>query len=470
MADWLSWLHLPQLSDSEYLRKKAAYIAENGYTLTIPGLSDIIKIPTSEPMTGLEHNLWTSGQKDKFSPERRSELEKQMAKRRGRFEAMLSAPTPVGFQNIGSVMTSIDDAQDAISTLGVLGRIARRIAPKAIGRLLTGPVGLLVTAADILNLVQAIPQTCLNPRASKGLGEKISRASPATKKGRKTLSKKLKVTMPNKGDVIQALQTSEQIFGFGVSLGPLVGLAQDIYFGAALNLQGIPVKTKLPIPDFGHWFQVAQRVAKASALTFGTYHGTDDDEMLSIIATTELAFQHLATCNETWNPLDNVEDPGNVQVKAPTPWHSQTLEVLRDNNIDPSQSVGWPQTGSAWSTVNNIADATQDIATDNLQRFVTRNKNSWRGFMGGSAIAEGSLFAISAIDGPEGIEEDWHIGSKICATLMKYSYRLDPNQPIENFEAFASYMQYQEETQDNPTLQEIISFCDGPAGISLVRT
>ena len=81
MPDWLSPFHLPELSDSEYARQKAAHIEKNGYTITIPGLSDIIKIRTEEPMTALEHFWWKKKDWEQFSPRRLEECKKQKQKR-----------------------------------------------------------------------------------------------------------------------------------------------------------------------------------------------------------------------------------------------------------------------------------------------------------------------------------------------------------------------------------------------------
>lgn len=468
MPEWLSWLHLPELTDQEYARKKAKYVAENGYTITVPGLSDIIKIPTVEPMTDEEHRLWKEKRFDEIPPARLEELQKEKQKRRARFEAMLASPTPVAITNIGSVMTAIDDAQDGLSTLAVIGQVAKRVAPRVLGKLLTGPVGVVTVAADILNLVQAVPQQCLSPLTGKRIKDRFADSSPKTKKARVRTAPKLNNGLPGKGDIIQGLQATEQVFGFGISLGPLMGLGLDILFGSILSPPGRPVKVKLPVPDLKHWSKAALKIAKASTLMFGFPHATDDDEILQWIIATEMAWQELSRLNQTWNPLDQVEGLDDLQVKALEPWHTQTIEVLQENKIHLGRSIGWPQTNTLYARIRDIADATTETATKNLSNFVDRNKNTWRGFTGASAATEGPYFMLSTLEGEQEVRYDYHVGHKVAQKLIQNFWRLDPNQPLDKYRTFISWMEYNENIGHDPTLREIKDFCNGSAGIKLI--
>ena len=111
MADWTAPFHTPTLTDEQFAAAKAAYVAKHGYTITIPGLSDIIKIRTEEPMTKLESYWWNHKQYDKFGPVRLEEVRRQKQKRKERYLAMLASPTPAVAQNSGSIMCAIKSAK-----------------------------------------------------------------------------------------------------------------------------------------------------------------------------------------------------------------------------------------------------------------------------------------------------------------------------------------------------------------------
>jgi len=470
MPDWLSPFHLPELSDSEYAKAKAAYIEKNGYTITIPGLSDIIKIRTEEPMSALEHHNWKKKNWDYFSPKRLEQCKKQKAKRLERYTAMLASPTPAIMQNAGSIMCAIDDAQDAISTLGVIGRLAARIAPKAIGPLIQGPVGLLITASDMLNIIQAVPQACLMPMMGKRKKETLQKGSPRHNMARLKSADKITKALPTKGDWIQAAQTTEQVFGFGVSLGPIVGLIQDIFWGTVRSRPGVAPKIKLPAPDLKHWYKAAHKMAKAATILWGFSHETDDEDILLWLAATELAFQALQDVQRDWNPLEQVEDIANLEVKAPVPWHTLTIEVILEETIPFEDSLGWPQTGQLWETIKTLVDTTHWVAAENLHQFTLRNKHNWTGYAGAVCAVEGAMFSVTVLEGEEFVEYHYSVPARVANILLQHSLRLDPHQPIEKFTAFVQYMIYLDDIGQDPDRNLITSFCEGSASIKLVDT
>jgi len=89
MPDWTAPFKIPKISNEEWARRKADYVAKNGYTITIPGLSDIIKIRTEEPMTAQEHNWYKKKQWHNFSPKRLEEVREQKQKRKETFVSII---------------------------------------------------------------------------------------------------------------------------------------------------------------------------------------------------------------------------------------------------------------------------------------------------------------------------------------------------------------------------------------------
>lgn len=458
---------MPRLTDDDFDRQKAAYVAKNGYTITIPGLSDIIKIRTEDPMTTQESGWWNAREYEKFTPQRLEEIRTMKRKRLEKYEALLASPSPSILRSAGSIMTAIDDAQDALSTLAVIGQIGARIAPKAIAKFLEGPVGVVATAADVLNLIQAIPQACMSPMYGKRAAETMTAASPKHVKARATTAERLRKFNLNKGDWIQGLQVTDQMFGFGLCLGPLVGLAQDILAGTVRVTQGKPVKVKIPVPDFKHWFKAAEKILRAGPLLWGVPHYTDEDEILRWIGAGHLAYQAMMDVTDQWNAFDAVEDVATAELKALEPWHTLTREVIQEGPIPLGETIGWPQTGRVWSTIENIAELTEPMAQRNLEDFVTRNKHSWRGFMGAHCMVQGGLFAVATWEGEHQIVYEYSHTSQMAVTLLMNAQRLDPNQPIEKFTTFVNYMTYMESQGHTPSMDEINSFCSGSADIKL---
>ena len=51
MADWTAPFHRPKMTTEEFKKMKAEYVAKHGYTMTVPGLSDIVHIGVPNKMT-----------------------------------------------------------------------------------------------------------------------------------------------------------------------------------------------------------------------------------------------------------------------------------------------------------------------------------------------------------------------------------------------------------------------------------
>ncbi|GAI76722.1 unnamed protein product, partial [marine sediment metagenome] len=65
---------------------------------------------------------------------------------------MMDSPNPTWLSNIGTSMTFLDDINDSCGTLSVIARITARALPKALGKVLLGPAGWALMAADIAQI------------------------------------------------------------------------------------------------------------------------------------------------------------------------------------------------------------------------------------------------------------------------------------------------------------------------------
>ena len=160
-------------------------------------------------------------------------------------EALRRSPTPPALQEVGELLTTLDDVQDEAATLAVVLMIAEKLA----GRAIPG-VGWVATAADALNVIYALA----SPATGSGLpGRRSKRAAVEKAKQssgglagrldemRRTGSLKIGVS-----DLLQGLQATDSVFGTGIQLGSIFGFLQDSFWGL---LRGAEFQARGPIWD-----------------------------------------------------------------------------------------------------------------------------------------------------------------------------------------------------------------------------
>lgn len=459
MPDWTAPFHMPDFTDEEFAKERAKYIAKYGYTITVPGLSDIIKIPIEKPMTLDEQIDYKLKDWKKFSEERLTEIRKMKQKRKDRYLAMLASPTTNIVRNAGTLLTSVDDAQDALSTLSFICRVALKYAPRILGKIFAGPVGWLLTANDVLNLINHLGRKATVPFKAKRTKEQATDLNPFSKKARLRRALKLKNVMPTKGTFIEALQVSNDVFGFGLCLGPIIGLAQDVSSGAVRSALGRPVRVKFPTPDYRGWYKRAQVMQKALAVYQGVGWRSDDDEFLLVYMAGYLAAQALMPFQQQWNPLEMVEDVATAEVMAPVPTNVLTLEVIAEVGIPLEEVCGWPHSGELWANVEEISDAVQPVATDNLNRFVERNQHNWMGYAGGALATETADYTLANLEGPDEVQYNYNSKSRVAGVMLGSGYYVDPDQPRDKLDLFVLFLDYIEAENIVPTMVAIKDFC-----------
>jgi len=288
MADYLAPFHMPKFTDAEFLEKKAEYVKEHGYSITIPKFRNIVHMGMHKPMTTQEKVLWYSGRRKEIGKSRQLELYYQKERSREMYHKYMASPIPNVVSNITSVLTAADDAQDAIISLAAIGRIACWFLPKFIVGWLAWPIGLLWLIATIMALLIAPSACALNPIACKrymrlklamrthSLKARVAGRDKAwidmtkaekaefkaAKRGyfdrAKAVAKYQKARLeagvkgyatsgkfyPSFPEGIQMLQATDSIWGVGVSIGPIFGCAYDLMSGGVRWAMGQKVVFK----------------------------------------------------------------------------------------------------------------------------------------------------------------------------------------------------------------------------------
>jgi len=237
------------------------------YEITIPGLTDIIHIKPRYEFSEEEKEELKKPHKyrdyTKFTKEGLEELERrrEIAKR------IKKSPIPNWARKLQRVITWIDNVEDAISTATTALEVMTVAIPSIAS--ITAPLiaagELMSTVADLFNAAASLPT---GPTGAKRAGgylmdavtgkfggifkpmkniEKVHEiAKFAEKYGWKAALKELHSKREWIGKAIEAAQTSDNFFGIGLCLGPVMGLISDAFYGIVRKIQGKEVRIKVP--------------------------------------------------------------------------------------------------------------------------------------------------------------------------------------------------------------------------------
>jgi len=226
-----SWIEspfkFPKFTDEEFETLRFNYQASYGTKINVPGFQDIIhwKIPPKISVEQMAAHRFAKKRKLP-SPLNADQLQ-MLTQRKYRFLKSLASPTPKWMRNIGAIQNSLDNAEDALITTAVLGKWAARWAPRLLGK--TIPIfGWVLAGADILNLGNTFTwmRFAGNPTSCKHMD--LANKNPFHRKAALARARKLRQKWASVGEILEILQTTDQLFGVGLCLGGIVGAATDI--------------------------------------------------------------------------------------------------------------------------------------------------------------------------------------------------------------------------------------------------
>jgi hypothetical protein len=170
--------------------------------------------------------------------------------RRERYLRMLASPSPRVARNAAALITFIDDINDTMGTVGVVARTAHRHMPNQFMRLLLKSVGKYAfTAAQLTSIAMAMMR---NPMKAKRIQHVIHgsmHGHPASWKVRAAVGKRFARHGIGYGEVIEALQVSNSMFGYGLGVRLLESQACPGCF-MLLIVTGAVISN--PLPSFGY--------------------------------------------------------------------------------------------------------------------------------------------------------------------------------------------------------------------------
>lgn len=432
---------LPRFTTEQFKIQKAKYVAEHGYTIHIPGFTDIFKWETAPDPTPEELELYRKGDAATLGEKRFDEIKQLKAKKREMFLRMLASPTPDIVQNAGSILTALDDINDALGTFAVIARIVARRLPRQAAKFLTGPAGWALLLADIAGLALELSSL---PYKSKRIQHALSdtvKGHPLSKKAKLRRLNKLKRLRLTKGEIIEGLQTTENMFGIGISLGPIVGLIYDIPAGIYRHLRGEKVTVSgIPAP-FNYLEGIAANVLRNGSQLFTGLPKELDTELPKAMAAIELSSRVMRTTLDGQSPLDVVDQFDGVVIRAARPRHPLTQLVVQDELGYPDMNTGWVHNSRKETEVVDIFNEDKDKIMENVTNWRERNTRDTEAMVGAQNQVEAGLNIVAALEGDDALDLEYDPFTASMLKLMNQGYRLPEDVTTDQLTCYIKQLQ-----------------------------
>ena len=220
-------------------------------TITIPGWDQIIHLGPRLEVTDQQWLEFFRAQREGRAPNLPAAVLSEIAWKQLTYEANRTSAQPGWAQNWGQIMTAIDNVQDFLSTLATLGRLALWLGSRIGLRAIPG-LGWIILLSDLLNLMNFLGMVampvyallCDGPRAALAAGVPaavlrnalcrevwtMARLNPFGREARLRRALAALGRLPTIGNLIEVLQTTDNLFGVGISIGALYGMVLEALF------------------------------------------------------------------------------------------------------------------------------------------------------------------------------------------------------------------------------------------------
>lgn len=373
MFKYKSPIALPQLTTDKFEKAHDKYVAEHGYEIHIPGFTEIVKWPRHvEPTTvelavlkksnnsrtrskyyikklgearferiktaqpgdvdyptyqemedynkAIESNNKYLSFLEILGDRRYEEIKALKQERKELYTRMLSSPSPRLARNAASVLTFIDDINDTMGTIGVVARTAHHLMNNTfLQTLLRGVGGMAFTAAELTSIVMALAR---NPMKAKRIQHVVHgglNGNPPSYKIRSSVGRRFAKHGIGHGELIEAAQVSNNMFGYGLSLGPIFSLLYDIPSGIYRHMKGEEVRvTGLPRPLL--WFdRIWSRNLKSLAEFSIVAEEWMDKEVGKAMVSAKMCTDMLKQMYRGESALESLPDVSQIQTPVQMP-------------------------------------------------------------------------------------------------------------------------------------------------------
>lgn len=431
-------ISLPRYTSDQFDRMKAEYIAKHGYTINIPGFWDIVKIGVDKPPTAEELSYYRAKDKISLAPERFEEIRNHMARKKEAFNRMMGSPTPTWVNNIGTSMTFLDNLNDTFGTLAVIARTAAIMLPKTLAKVFAGPAGWALLAADIANVAMSVMQSPITAVSAKGDLSQASLTNPFCKEAKVARATKLKRLKPSKGEIIEALQTTNGVFGIGLSLGPIVGAIIEAVTGPYRVLTGNKCNVSWPIEHIEIPEMYAMKGLEAVQVLSNGGQELSDEDHTKMYLVANMATQVLKPYFDVYHPLDRIDGIENIIRTAPRPSHPSTISLLEDERIDVNKSIGFLYADREHVSASELMDIGYDHNKDSFMEYAENTKHTHHGWIGAQCVNDFSQNSLALLEGEDQVSLDFHPVEKACFKMLDAGYMFRKGTAYSGLERFAA--------------------------------
>jgi hypothetical protein len=475
----------------EFNQLRREYIRKYGYTVTIPGLEDVFRFKVEKPLTAEEEVRWKKKDYKFFGPDRYEEIRHMKQRRKEKYLAMLSSPSPDIFGARAALICSLDDAQDALSTLSGIGTLAYMGSGALMKKIIKGPLGWLMTAESAINYVTRGLSPELRPLTKKPDRERATEKGAKARQARVKKTERMLKAGKWQGKLIETAQTTDNIFGVGLALGPLMNLPVDFVSGFVRTIALQKVGMKFPTIDIPHWQRVARKNTRNFAALQAIRQTYDKDEHHSpvvrtthrggvetILTDAEMSEVHVALflstqtmhmMASTYDPLDCNVPHDTIELRAPLPTNILTLEVIKEAGDDPEEGSLWPATGEKWSNARDLVEESSPIMRDNLNSYCRRNAHSETGRCVSSYSVDAGLYNCENFAGLQSVDIEHTPTSRTVSTIQNLNFCIDQDLSSRQRQGFADYLQRCNDRNYTPGMREIQSHAQSQCGFGFVQ-
>ena len=459
---------LPRMTSAAFTKMKRAYVEKHGYTVSVPGFDDVFKLKRFSPLTQEEDRLWRRRQYDSISEPRRGEIFAEKEKKKAMFLQMLGSPSPTLAMNAASIMTAIDNAQDAVSTLACIGLIAWKALPVGVANMIKGPIGWLMIASDCMNLINLFSHLGKSGRAQKRKKDAITEKNPFCTKAKAKRAYRMRKFRPSMANAIEAAQTTEELFGLGLRLGPLMGLANDILFGMVRTKMGEKVTIKMAPGALRSYERVAMDALKSS-VTFQAFpYLTGHDGQIDSLIGNNLALQSVFTYCTGWNALDQIDNIDGLEIRAPEPHTALLYDAMTEVVENPEEFCGWPGVNKQWATLEEIQEQTPDYSHQNIETFAQENRHDTTAMIAARSASMFGTNVIAAIEGEEQVDFNYTAEARAVHKILDNGYVYPDDITSGQRRNFELWIGSFNQNDDCPAFYDILRHTKEAFGFSLV--
>jgi hypothetical protein len=478
-----SWIEspfkFPKFSDEEFEEKRVAYQARYGTKVQIPHFDDIIhwKLPVRISTEEMAAHRFAKKRKlpSPLSPDQLLML----TQRKYRFLKSLASPTPLWLKNVGAIQNALDNAEDALVTGAVLGRWAAKLSPRLLGK--TVPyLGWLLLGSDIINLANTFTWIRFVAKPSSCKMNDLANKNPFHHKAALARAKKLTRKWCTVGEMLEILQTTDQVFGVGISLGSIVGSATDFLSTMQLEWEKVPSK----IPELGYrpspatlaaatellrqliqpfkqpsQFYLRQMKALRSSHILSTFKD-DVPKNFHTLAyiTANTAIQALTPWWDRTDPLEQYRDPPSIKLPAPFIDNQITRDILEDNKIDPDEPQKWPHLDVEVATAEEILYTYSPMIKDSLQKYCLTYQRDYEGMIGAWSVVDFYDQMLSLLSDSGQIRVGRSAFADVAQQMTESIKIIPPDTPEEKIAAFANWVgSFERKNAESPNLSEFIA-------------